>query len=64
LIKREVFEKVPQPWFAPDIDLGEDLAFCKRANKAGFQIWCDTNLICGHYANDVITEKHYLEGLK
>jgi GT2 family glycosyltransferase len=62
LIKKEVFEKVPKPWFMPTPELGEDLAFCKRATDAGFKIYCDTTLICGHYSNDIITEEHYLKG--
>jgi len=60
LIKREVFEKVPQPWFMPG-KLGEDLAFCKRAAEARIPIYCDTELICGHVATDIITEAHYLK---
>ena len=58
LIKREVFEKVKEPWFRPG-DLGEDLSFCKRVKEAGFPIYCDTNLICGHIGSFEVTEKHF-----
>ena len=59
LIKRKVFEAVPQPWFFPEPNIGEDLAFCIRAREAGYKIYCDTNLICGHVGNFVVTEEFY-----
>lgn len=59
LIKKEVFEKVPQPWFTPG-KLGEDLSFCRRANEAGIPIYCDTNLICKHVGSYEVGEEHYI----
>ncbi len=59
LIKRRVFEAVPEPWFFPHKILGEDLSFCIRARKAGFKIFCDTELICGHCNVETITNLHY-----
>jgi GT2 family glycosyltransferase len=59
LIKREVIEKTPQPWFFPMPEYGEDLAFCIRAKQAGFSIWADTNLVVGHIMSGVIGEEHY-----
>lgn len=59
LIKREIFEKIPQPWFTPSNDLGEDLLFCLRAKQAGIPIYCDTELICGHVGSYEIGEEHY-----
>jgi GT2 family glycosyltransferase len=59
LIKREVFEKTPQPWFFPTKELGEDLIFCKRVREAGFKIYCDTELICGHVGFIEVKEAHY-----
>ncbi len=61
LIKREVFEKTPKPWFFPEPNLGEDLAFCKRAADAGYKIFCDTNLICGHVGSYEVGEGQYLK---
>jgi cellulose synthase/poly-beta-1,6-N-acetylglucosamine synthase-like glycosyltransferase len=61
LIKRKVFEKTPKPWFFPEPNIGEDLAFCIRAKEQGFKIYCDTNLICGHCTTEVVTETHYLK---
>lgn len=60
LIKKEVFEKVPQPWFTPTA-IGEDLSFCKRATDAGYKIFCDTNLICGHVGSYEVGEGQYLK---
>ena len=59
LIKREVFEHMPRHWFMPEEGLGEDLSFCKNALKAGFNIFCDTNLICGHVGSYEVGEAHY-----
>jgi len=59
LIRREVFEKTPKPWFFPMPVLAEDLGFCLRAREAGFKIYVDTTLVCGHVATEVITDAHY-----
>lgn len=55
-VKHGVFEKMPRPWFGPvaipntaeDKDenpnfilIGEDLAWCTKAIKSGFDIWVD-----------------------
>lgn len=41
LIKREVFEKVPQPWFTLDYRCGEDFAFCRTARQHGVKFYVD-----------------------
>lgn len=61
LIKRKVFEILQTPYFFPMPNIGEDLAFCVRAREAGFRIFCDTELICGHCNAEVVTETHYLK---
>lgn len=51
LIHRSVLEQMPAPWF--EYRAGgnsEDLMFCKEAKAAGFPIYCDLSLICGHYS--------------
>lgn len=50
LIKREVFEKTPEPWFDIDLDSGggEDFCFCRQAKAAGFPIYVDFALQCDH----------------
>lgn len=49
LVKREVFEKTPRPWFwfeviPGDKLLGEDVYFCVKAHDAGFDTWIDHDL--------------------
>jgi GT2 family glycosyltransferase len=61
LIKRKVFETVPEPWYFPHKILGEDLSFCVRSRAEGFKIYCDTTLICGHVGIKTIGEAHYLK---
>jgi len=51
MVKREVFERVPKPWFKMEMDkddrveYGEDLYFCKYARM---KMWCDPNINCQH----------------
>lgn len=60
LIKIEVFNKLGANCFYPEHGIyGEDLAFCQRAKAAGYKIYVDTNLICGHLETYPITDKHY-----
>lgn len=53
LIRREVFEKLPFPWYRadygllgepPDVFTGEDVYFFAKARDAGYEIWCDLEL--------------------
>lgn len=49
LVKREVFEKTPEPWFwfyqlPGEKVLGEDVHFCIAAQDAGFETWVDHGL--------------------
>lgn len=46
-------------WFSPIGGFGEDLSFCIRARKAGYKIWCDPSLACGHVGHTVINESFY-----
>ena len=48
LIKREVFEKMGDPWFTKPWECGEDIAFCIGAKKAGFKIYLDGQYTVGH----------------
>lgn len=70
MVKREVFEKTPQPWFwfevlPGDKLLGEDVYFCVKAGDAGFDTWVDHGLSneIGHVGsytfswNDIVEEK-------
>jgi FkbM family methyltransferase len=54
LIKAEVFKGLPYPHFfyQSAIDhantISEDVYFCMKAKEAGFELWCDTDVICEH----------------
>jgi hypothetical protein len=46
-----VFDKLKRPWFwfgDADNQIGEDLFFCREAQKAGFEIWGDPNMAISH----------------
>jgi len=60
MIKREVFETVPEPWFTVDWKSGEDIAFCVKAKKHGVRIFIDGQYKLGHIGvAPIITEKTY-----
>jgi len=59
LIKREVFDKLEEPYFFPKEGIGEDLAFCVRAKEAGFKMYVDTSIVVGHVTNAIITDQHF-----
>lgn len=59
LIRREALEAIPQPWFFPVPGLGEDLAFCDRARKAGIPIRVDTTIKTRHLTTIGVSEEHY-----
>jgi len=49
LVHREVFEALDEPWFKRDaLKQGEDFFFFQNARRAGFELWVDRSVICGH----------------
>ena len=55
MVKREVFEKIPEPWFdfkwadnKHTAFLGEDIGFCMKASEQGIEMWCDTDCTATH----------------
>lgn len=40
--------------FLPKAGLGEDLAFCDRAKKHGFKLYCDPHVVIGHIGHITI----------
>lgn len=54
LIRRDVFKKLPQPWFKYEwydngsIKRSHDWIFCEDARKAGFEVWADPRHKIGH----------------
>lgn len=47
LIRSEVFQRVPEPWFEWG-DISEDFYFFEKAKKHGFQCVIDTSIKCSH----------------
>lgn len=52
LVRREVWEAIPDPWFefgAIQSDVtSEDMIFCRKARAAGFEIWVDLEHTMSH----------------
>lgn len=53
LIRREVLEKVPEPWFEYG-HVSEDLRFCEKAKEAGFTLYADLSARLGHVTTAVV----------
>lgn len=61
LVKAEVFRKLEDPWFKfnyekwgyKDIQLSEDLYFCRSMLKAKMKLVCDTGMISAHVGGAV-----------
>lgn len=43
-----------QTCFTPLPSLGEDIAFCKRAQELGYKLWCEPSVVCGHIGHITI----------
>lgn len=60
LIKTEILQAIPKPWFMSTTGHGEDLLFCKKARQAGFRVFMDTSVKLGHLGiPPIIEEKDY-----
>lgn len=46
-------------WFEPLCNAGEDIAFCLRAKRCGYEIYCDSTIKCGHCGHITVTEKMF-----
>lgn len=58
LIKREVLEKVERPWFLePDGKTSDDMYFLIKAKEAGFGVYVDTTIKCGHDSEHTVNEE-------
>jgi GT2 family glycosyltransferase len=64
IIRREVFENTPRPWFAPYPYAGEDVSFCMRARNAGYKIYIDPSMIIEHCGIQAADAYSYLEHKK
>ena len=54
LIRRQVFEKIADPWFTITDSSGEDMRFCAEASRNGFEIYCDLGARIGHLTTAVV----------
>ena len=46
--------------FTPLMGAGEDYAFCYRARKAGYELFCDSRIKCGHIGSVIFDERAFL----
>ena len=55
LMRKDVFERVPQPWFlAEGHHGGEDLKFCRKAKEHGIELWADGRYWMAHLGDPEI----------
>lgn len=48
LTKTDIFNHIKPKYFVFSLDMGEDIYFCRKAQKAGYNLYLDTNILCGH----------------
>lgn len=59
LIKRKVIEAMKAPRFMGMMGCGEDITFCYKAKKLGFEVWMDTRIKLGHLGAPTIVTEDY-----
>jgi len=64
LFNMEVFRKMPRPWFKfrkleTGEGIGEDVSFCSDLRAAGYRIFVDTSIQCGHLTTLNVTMATY-----
>lgn len=66
LVPVSVFSAIgPRPWFEYKNDdhgwpvVTEDVPFCLKATAAGYPIWLDPTIKCGHLATEVKDHRHH-----
>lgn len=72
LIKREVLEKIADPWWQntaiapapglPPVEVGEDLVFSRKVQRCEFKMICDLSLIVQHIGPFGISAEPQLDG--
>lgn len=62
LINRRVFDEIEEPYFKcnDDAPFGEDFYFCRKVQAAGFKIYADPSVICGHHTSYERGFRHFL----
>lgn len=65
LMKRDVFERVPKPWFTIDWRGGEDVVFCTKAREHGVRLFLDGRYKLGHVGEaPIIGEQTHVDYMK
>jgi len=66
LIHRSVFASIKEPYFVLNSGKygGEDFYFCRKAKRAGFQIYADPGVLCGHRPKQLIGYQYFLSWRK
>lgn len=59
LIKRKVIDAMKTPRFMGLTGCGEDITFCYKAKKLGFEVWMDTRIKLGHLGAPTIVTEDY-----
>lgn len=62
LINMRVFDHIKQPYYFPLPRVGEDLAFCLKAKKAGFKLWVDFSVDCAHLGAFPVIKDSFTNG--
>lgn len=60
LLRMAMFDKLPEPYFAPEHEYGTDVQICSKATAVGYKVAVDSSIILGHVVNTrgVVTEKN------
>lgn len=65
LIRREVFEKIEYPYFdLKENGYGSDMYFYTKVRDAGFEVWVDPRMRCGHMDYTEVNFEDHLKRLK
>jgi hypothetical protein len=64
LFNMSVFRKMPAPWFKfrfleSGEGVGEDIGFCSELKNAGYKIYVDTTVPCGHLTTLCVNDATY-----
>lgn len=60
---KDVFDKFGTA-FCPFEDMGEDIAFCKRAKSIGYKLHCDPTVKVGHVGRIIVNETQFTQYMR
>jgi Fe-S-cluster containining protein len=61
LIRRDVLEQTPYPWFRNEYGTGGDLMFCVKAKRVGFQTYTAAGIICSHSLPGAVATEAFID---